>query len=98
MTATTKHGGTTTTTHVTATTKHAGTTTHVKATVEHAAPAAPAHKTSPTTSGAPIVGVPAGQREVEAAVQHGKIALVLFWNPAGSNDKAVRGHVSLRRR
>lgn len=92
VSATVKHAGTTT--HVTATTKHAGTTTHVKATVKHAAPATPAPKSAPSTpKTTTVVGVPAGQREVEAAVQHGKVALVLFWNPAGSNDRAVRGHV-----
>jgi hypothetical protein len=88
---TTTHAGSTT--HVTATAKHAGTTTHVKATVKHAAPPAPAHKTSPTTIGAPTVGAPIGQREVEAAVGQGKVALLFFWNPAGSNDRAVRSQV-----
>ncbi len=91
VTATAKHAGTTT--HVTATAKHAGTTTHVKATVKHAAPAAPAHKSAPTTIGAPTVGAPIGQREVEAAVGQGKVALLFFWNPAGSNDRAVRSQV-----
>ena len=72
---------------------HATTTTHVRATGKHAAPAAPAHTSAPSTIGAPTVGAPIGQREVEAAVAQGKVALLLFWNPSGSNDRAVRSQV-----
>jgi hypothetical protein len=86
---------TTTTTHTTAakhtvTTTHTTTTTHVKAPAKHAAPG---KTTAPTTIGAPTVGAPSGQREVEAAVGQGKVALLFFWNPAGSNDRAVRSQV-----
>jgi protein-disulfide isomerase len=30
---------------------------------------------------------------VEGALAHGKIALLLFWNPHGTDDVAVRGQV-----
>ncbi len=99
----TGHGAATSTTPAKSTSKapatpakpatHTTKTTHVQATVKHATPAAPAHTSAPTTIGAPTVGAPIGQREVEAAVAQGKVALVFFWNPAGSNDRAVRSQV-----
>jgi hypothetical protein len=52
--------------------------------------AAPKHPAG-TTSHA--LGTPAGQKAVEADVAGGKVALLLFWNPAGSADVAVRGQV-----
>ena len=38
-------------------------------------------------------GAPAGQKAVEETVAKGKVALVLFWNPAGTNDHTVRSAV-----
>jgi hypothetical protein len=35
-------------------------------------------------------GVPTGQRSVEAELARGNVVVVLFWNPAGTDDKAVR--------
>ena len=74
----------TTTTHVTKT----PTKTVTKTTTTHVV-----HHSAPATSGATAVGAPSGQKEVEAAVKKGKVALLLFWNPAGSNDRAVRTQV-----
>ncbi len=34
--------------------------------------------------------IPANQKAVEAELAHGKIALILFWDPRGSDDNAVR--------
>jgi hypothetical protein len=56
-----------------------------------ASPATTAPKHPAGTSQAP--GTPSGQKAVEADVAGGKIALLLFWNPAGSTDVAVRGQV-----
>jgi len=57
----------------------------------HAAPA-PAAKPH-TTKTSPTTGVPSGQRAVEGTVTHGKVALLLFWNPNGADDAAVHGQV-----
>jgi len=35
-------------------------------------------------------GIPVGQRAVEAELAHGNVVVVLFWNPNGTDDKAVR--------
>jgi hypothetical protein len=62
-----------------------------------AAPAAPAHApTTKTTTTAVKVksGAPAGQKAVEADLAAGNIEVLLFWTPAGSEDKAV--HAELR--
>ena len=85
-------------------TVHPGAATHKHAATRHAAVPAPAtrHATVPapairhrpsTTSGAGRIGAPKGQKEVEAAVAKGKVALLMFWNPAGSNDREVHGQV-----
>ena len=100
-TVTTKHTATTThaptkTTHSSTTTRtvHTPAATHSKTTVRHTAvPVRPAHTHSSVKSPQHTVGAPAGQQAVEAAVAKGKVALLLFWNPAGSNDRAVRGQV-----
>ena len=34
--------------------------------------------------------IPVGQRAVEAELAHGNVVVVLFWNPNGTDDKAVR--------
>jgi hypothetical protein len=100
-TVTTTHTSTTThaptkTTHTSTSTRtvHTPTATHTKTTVHHAVvPAAPSHPHSGIKTVQRSVGAPAGQQQVEAAVAKGKVALVLFWNPAGSNDRAVHGQV-----
>ena len=74
----------TTSTHVTKTPTKTVTKTTTKTTTTHVV-----HHSAPATA----VGAPSGQKEVEAAVQKGKVALLLFWNPAGSNDRAVRSQV-----
>ncbi len=62
-----------------------------------AAKAAPANKTSaksstPAASRAGTGGsAVVNQRVVEAQLAQGKIALILFWNPKGADDVAVRG-------
>jgi hypothetical protein len=71
---------------------HSRASVHARVTGKHVTtPTRPAHsRPSPTTV---RVGAPTGQQQVEAAVAKGKVALILFWNPAGSNDKAVHGQV-----
>jgi len=64
--------------------------THVPA--RHHAAAAPATKPH-TTRTSPTTGVPSGQRAVEGTLTHGKVALLLFWNPNGADDAAVHGQV-----
>lgn len=46
------------------------------------------------TKHASALATPTGQREVEAELKQGKIVVVLFWNPAGSDDQVV--HKELR--
>jgi hypothetical protein len=41
-----------------------------------------------------LAGAPAGQRAVESELAKGNVVVVLFWNPAGSDDRAV--HAELR--
>ena len=37
--------------------------------------------------------MPSGQRRVEQALSHGKVAVVLFWNPLGADDEAVHAQL-----
>ena len=73
--------------HATTTTPSTSASTHVKAT----------HTTTPSGASVTTVkvraGAPAGQKAVEEAVARGKVALVLFWNPTGTNDHTVRSQV-----
>jgi hypothetical protein len=62
-----------------------------------AAPAAKAHAPSTKTSTTVVKvthGAPAGQKAVEADLAAGNVEVLLFWTPAGSDDKAV--HAELR--
>ena len=59
-----------------------------------ATPSAPGHRGTTVKVRA---GAPAGQKAVEEAVAKGKVALVLFWNPAGTNDRTVRSAGPVRR-
>ena len=60
-----------------------------------AKPAAPAAKpAAPSASGTPATPpVPSGQQAVEHTLARGKVAVLLFWNPAGATDVAVHGQV-----
>ena len=52
--------------------------------------------TSHTTTVTKVfAGAPAGQKAVESALAKGNVVLVMFWNPAGSDDKAVRAELRL---
>jgi hypothetical protein len=74
-------------------TTHAGSQAQPGSHPSSAGAAAPKH---PGTS-SHTVGTPAGQKAVEADVAGGKVAVLLFWNPAGSADVAVRGQVQALR-
>jgi hypothetical protein len=52
------------------------------------------HKVKPVKGSASTLASPSGQRRVEAQLAHGDIALVLFWNPKGTEDVSV--HQALR--
>jgi hypothetical protein len=85
--APTKAAGTTTTTHVTKVTPTK--TTHVTTTkTTHFT----ATKTAPNASTRSTIAV--NQRLVEAQLQKGKVAVILFWDPRGSDDVSVRKAVS----
>jgi len=79
-----------------ATTKTAATRAHTAPARTHAATGT--HVSSPakpkTIHVVARTGTPSGQRAVEATVKSGKVALLLFWNPSGANDVAVRGQVN----
>jgi hypothetical protein len=51
---------------------------------------AAAPKTTETKSAS---GIPAMQARVEAQLKQGKVAALLFWNPKGSDDRAVRNEL-----
>jgi len=54
--------------------------------------AAPSSATTPSTSAATpstATQAPVLQQAVEAELQHGKIAVILFWNPHGAEDNVV---------
>ncbi len=47
--------------------------------------------THPTTKSKKLaVGAPAGQHAVEADLAQGKVVVLLFWNPAGVEDRSVQ--------
>ncbi len=48
-----------------------------------------------TAASASATATPSGQREVEAEMKQGKIVVLLFWNPAGSDDVVVHNEVRL---
>jgi hypothetical protein len=64
---------------------HKGTTVHTGASTAHTG--ASAKRT------APLPAVQAPQRAVEAQLKKGEIVLLLFWNPKGADDAAVRNEV-----
>ncbi|MGO9322627.1 MAG: hypothetical protein ACLQBY_17750 [Solirubrobacteraceae bacterium] len=59
-----------------------GTSTH--------APASTVHKTSAAPRKAAGTTTPSGQRAVEADLAKGDVVVLLFWNPKGTDDVAVR--------
>jgi hypothetical protein len=50
---------------------------------------------SGSSSGSAVSHLPPGQAKVEKAVKEGKVAVVLFWNPHGSDDVAVQQSLQL---
>jgi hypothetical protein len=60
-----------------------------------AATSAHSSSTAGKSSSASTLAVPTGQREVEAELKQGKIAVLLFWNPAGSDDVVVHNELRL---
>jgi hypothetical protein len=66
-----------------------GTSTATVVTKAPAVTAAPAHKTTGPTHVA-IVGAPANQLMVEADLKAGKVAVLLFWDPRGADDRMVQ--------
>jgi hypothetical protein len=72
----------------------AGSTTassHAKSTAPSTSAATPTKETHTTTKSSAGAGsaVPTRQRTVEAQLKSGRIALIFFWNPSGSDDRAV---------
>jgi hypothetical protein len=56
-------------------------------------PTAPAAKAAPKTAPKSATGAPANQALVEGELAKGQTVIVLFWNPAGAVDNAVRGQL-----
>lgn len=62
----------------------------------HTHSAAPvARHASSATDNASALATPTGQREVEGELKQGKIVVLLFWNPAGSDDQVVHRELRL---
>jgi len=84
--------------------KAAATSKHKSTAATHAATTVPATSATPATKAKTTVAPhgttaalasPAGQREVEGELKQGKIAVLLFWNPAGSDDVVVHNELQL---
>lgn len=56
---------------------------------------ATAKQPSSTSSAAAAKGVPAREAAVERSLHEGKVAVILFWNPAGADDTVVNGELKL---
>lgn len=69
---------------------HAPRTTSASSTAAHATAQQPSSRSS-----AAAKGIPAHQANVERALHQGKIAVILFWNPKGSDDVAVNQELKL---
>jgi hypothetical protein len=50
------------------------------------ATASPAHKSAGSTTNASSKLIPSGQRSVETDLAKGNVVVLLFWNPAGTDD------------
>ena len=75
-------------------TKAAAPTTTAKVhTKAPAVTAAPVHKGTATTHA--TTGAPANQKRVEADLKAGNVAVVLFWDPSGADDRAVHEQLTL---
>jgi cytoskeletal protein RodZ len=70
-------------------------TTHAAPGATSASSAASATTGTGAHGSASTIAVPTGQREVEAELKQGKIAVLLFWNPAGSDDVVVHNELRL---
>jgi len=53
------------------------------------------HTSSSARTSSSALAVPSGQKEVEAELKQGKIAVLLFWNPAGSDDVVDHNELQL---
>jgi hypothetical protein len=90
--ATTVHTGASTV-HTGASTVHTGASTvRTGATTVHKL-ATTVHNGSSAKGRPHLPGVQGPQRAVEAELKQGKIVLLLFWNPKGAEDAAVRNEV-----
>jgi hypothetical protein len=79
--------------HTSATTVHTGASTvRTGASTVHKGPTT-VHKGSSAKGTPHLPGVQGPQRAVEADLKQGKIVLLLFWNPKGADDAAVRKEV-----
>jgi hypothetical protein len=67
--------------------------THTRASTTTTGATATKHASLPTHASA--LTAPAGQRAVEAELKAGKIVVLLFWNPAGSDDVVVHRELQL---
>jgi hypothetical protein len=66
--------------------------THRSSAPTHTSPGATAH--SPGAHATPShLGAPARQVRVEGELKRGNTVVVLFWNPRGAEDRAVRGQL-----
>jgi hypothetical protein len=80
---------------------------HSKAPAATAAPTATSkvHSTAPAITAAPVhkgtttthlaTGAPANQRKVEAELKAGNVAVLLFWDPSGADDRVVHEQLTL---
>jgi hypothetical protein len=85
---------TTTSTPAGSVTKHSVVVTHAPATPSAAASTTAASATGAAATKAPAAG-PARQRAVEAELKQGKIVVLLFWNPRGTDDRVVHHQLKL---
>jgi hypothetical protein len=66
-----------------------------KAAPKTAAPAAPTVRHGTVSKATPGTTVPGPQKTVEAELKHGKIVVLLFWNPKGADDLVTHSQLQL---
>jgi hypothetical protein len=85
----------TTTTTKTATVVHAAPTKSTTAKSVHTVVTKSATTSAATTAHAKTLAGPPAQLEVESELKRGKIVVLLFWNPAGTDDRLVQRQLRL---
>jgi hypothetical protein len=96
----TKGQGTSAASSTTAVTKHGAAGSSTTVVTKHGATGASAtvttkHVTAPTPQKTATSGIPPRQAAIESELKRGEVAVVLFWNPQGADDKVVHEELQI---